>query len=80
MKLNSFLYFSSYYLERACQDQVLALQAAGGDVTKLSKVDPEVAKRAGELYTSPVELEKYARKHFFSWWNRYRREEPEVFE
>mmetsp|Transcript_67521 Transcript_67521/g.208779 ORF Transcript_67521/g.208779 Transcript_67521/m.208779 type:complete len:251 (+) Transcript_67521:3-755(+) len=63
-----------YYLERACQIQVLALQAAGGDVDKLALIDDEIAERTCEQTLAT--MEDYATKHFNAGVLELRRVDP----
>ena len=68
-----------YYLERACKIQMLAMQAAGGDSSKLSLMsDPKMYKEATESYTKEV-LDTYSKRHFYSYWSIYLKTEPDVF-
>lgn len=69
-----------YYLERACMSQMMALNAAGGDVTKLAMVDEEIVKMSSKTYTTAEYLQLYSVKHFYAWWNKYLKEEADVFE
>ncbi len=71
-----------YYLERACQFQMTAMAAVAGDRAKLSVLeDSFMASQATvEAFRSEDTREKYSVKHFFSWWNKYLKEQPEVFQ
>ena len=68
-----------YYLERACKIQLLSLMAVGGDKRKLSLIsDPIVSKTITASYTKEL-IDTYSRRHFYSYWDMYHRNEPEVF-
>ena len=64
----------TYYLERACKNIVLSMQL--GD--RLKRVDHGVLKDAAKYYDSKM-LELYAARHFYSYWNLYMKEQPDVF-
>ena len=57
----------------------MALNAVGGDHSKLKLFPPELVKKCSKDYTSAEMLDKYAVRHFYSWWNWYLKEEPDVF-
>ena len=68
-----------YYLERACKIQLLAMMAVGGDIDKLSLMsDPKACKTITGSYTKEI-IDTYSKRHFYSYWNMYLRNEPEVF-
>ena len=68
-----------YYLERACKLQLLAMMAVGGDKGKLSLMsDPKVYKTITASYTNEI-IDTYSKRHFYSYWDMYLRNEPEVF-
>lgn len=66
------------YLERTCMYQMLALNSVGGDRNALAQLDQEVASRTAAYYTQEM-IDKYAVKHFYSWWNQYVNEKSDVF-
>lgn len=68
----------AYYLERACMFQMIALAAMGGDESRLSVMDEETSVATAKLHADI--LPSYADKHFYSWWNKFRREQPDVFD
>jgi len=66
-----------YYLERACMTQILAMGAAGRE---LIKEMPAVVQEATKLTAVGGDtLDKYAAKHFYSKWNKYRANNSDVF-
>jgi len=68
-----------YYLERACKIQLLASQAVGGDKEKLSLMTDEgLYKSVTSSYTDEV-IDTYSKRHFYSYWDMYLRNEPDVF-
>ena len=68
-----------YYLERACKIQLLAMQAVGGDKEKLSLLSEKgLYKTVAESYTKEM-IDIYSKRHFYSYWDMYLRNEPEVF-
>lgn len=68
-----------YYLERACKIQLLAMQAVGGDKEKLSLLsEKSLYKTVAESYTKEM-IDIYSKRHFYSYWDMYLRNEPEVF-
>lgn len=64
-----------YYLERACQIQLLAQAAAGKD--SLNIIKKEVAEITQKYIVR--DLDKYAWKHFSAYWNKYVEEDSDVF-
>lgn len=70
----------TYYLEKACQFQMMAMMAVGGDISKLKMIDDEIVKDCAKRYGTQGYLEMYSVKHFYSWWNKFTREQPEVFQ
>jgi len=66
-----------YYLERACMTQLLAMGAAGRDAIK---VMPEAVQEATkDTAVGGDILDKYAAKHFYAKWNKYRARQSDVF-
>lgn len=53
-----------YYLERACRTQVLALQAAGGDLAKLHIIGDVVARRTRDQQEHDGKVGHYAKQWF----------------
>ena len=68
-----------YYLERACMTQLMAMGAAGRDALK--EMPPEVQKATSEsiMGSGRELLDKYAAKHFYARWNKYKAEASDVF-
>ena len=67
------------YLERTCMYQMLALNSVGGDKSQLAQLSDEATASTAAYYT-PEMIDKYAVKHFYSWWNQYVNEKSDVFE
>ena len=68
-----------YYLERACKIQLLAMQAVAGDQEKLSLLsNKELYQTVAASYTKEM-IDTYSKRHFYSYWDMYLRNEPEVF-
>ena len=68
-----------YYLERACKIQLLAAQAVGGNKDQLSLMtDAKLYKSVTSSYTNEV-IDTYSKRHFYSYWDMYLRNEPDVF-
>ena len=67
------------YLERTCMYQMLALNSVGGNKAELAQLDKEAMARTESYYTKEM-IDKYAVKHFYSWWNQYVNEKSNVFE
>ena len=57
---------------------MIALAAMGGDESRLSVMDEETSVATAKLHADI--LPSYADKHFYSWWNKFRREQPDVFD
>lgn len=57
---------------------MIALAAANGDESKLHYMDAKTEAQTVEIHKE-IHAE-YSDKHFFSWWNKYRREQPDVFQ
>ena len=57
---------------------MIALAAVNGDESRLLIMDEKTsvatAKEHAEILSS------YANKHFYSWWNKFMKEQPSVFE
>ena len=66
-----------YYLERACMVQLLAMGAAGREALKLMPEDVQEATR--ETAVGGDTLDKYAAKHFYARWNKYKALNSDVF-
>jgi len=66
-----------YYLERACMTQILAMGAAGKEAIKEMPEDVQEATKA--VAVAGDTLDKYAAKHFYSKWNKYRARQSDVF-
>jgi len=63
-----------YYLERACQVQVTALMAVGGDVDKLALIDEDIAEKTCEQTLAT--LAEYSAKHLAAGIADLRRADP----
>ncbi len=70
---------NAYYLERACLYQAKALEAVGGDESKIKLFNDKTIATCTKKYTDADFLDKYSIKHFYSWWNLYLEKEPDVF-
>ena len=57
---------------------MIALAAMGGDESRLSVMNEETSVATAKLHADI--LPSYADKHFYSWWNKFRREQPDVFD
>jgi len=66
-----------YYLERACMTQLLAMGAAGKEALRI--LPEQVQEHTHKVAIAGGNLEKYANKHFFALWNKYRAMESNVF-
>eukprot|EP00095_Tigriopus_kingsejongensis_P003375 maker-scaffold153_size302544-snap-gene-1.11 protein:Tk03375 transcript:maker-scaffold153_size302544-snap-gene-1.11-mRNA-1 annotation:"predicted protein" len=66
----------TYYLERACMSQMMALSACGGNRDQLAIMDKAAEEESIKGYT-PEMIETYSNKHFYSWWNRYVHSHPQ---
>ena len=68
-----------YYLERACKIQLLAMMAVGGNKDKLSLLsDQNLYRTVAASYTDEM-IDTYSKRHFYSYWDMYLRNEPDVF-
>ena len=68
-----------YYLERACKIQLLAAMAVGGNKDQLSLMtDEKLYKSVTSSYTNEV-IDTYSKRYFYSYWDMYLRNEPDVF-
>ena len=68
-----------YYLERACKIQLLAMMAVGGNKERLSLLsDKDLYRTVASSYTNES-IDIYSKRHFYSYWDMYLRNEPEVF-
>ena len=68
-----------YYLERACKIQLLAMMAVRGNKAKLSLLsDKDLYRTVSSSYTNEM-IDTYSKRHFYSYWDMYLRNEPEVF-
>jgi len=68
---------SVYYLERACMVQLLAMGAGGREA--LNILPPHVQEHTRAVANDGGALQKYANKHFFSHWNKYKNINSDVF-
>lgn len=68
----------TYYLERACRNQMLSLASVGGDKSKVAIMPEKMSEDAARFYTAE-NLDLYAGRHFFAWWNLFLSEQPDVF-
>ena len=68
----------TYYLERACTNIVKSLSAVGGNKEKLKHM-PQKLKEFCAQYFTENQLDLYAKRHFYSYWNLYMQNEPDVF-
>ena len=57
---------------------MISLAAANGDERKLRIMDAATESRTAEL--NQAIIPKYADKHFYSWWNKFAKEQPDVFD
>ncbi len=57
---------------------MIALSAANGDESKLRIMDADTEKKTAEM--NQAIIPQYADKHFYSYWNKFRKEQPDVFE
>ena len=57
---------------------MIALAAANGDEKRLQIMDEETSVATAKLHADI--LPSYADKHFYSWWNKFKREQPSVFD
>ena len=57
---------------------MIALAAANGDENRLLIMDEKTSVATAKLQAET--LPSYADKHFYSWWNKFKREQPSVFE
>ena len=69
-----------HYLEHACMFQMLALASVGGDASRLATFNQATIDHGTQYYDDREVLDKYSVKHFYALWNKYAKEEPEVFE
>ena len=53
-----------YYLERACRAQVMALQAAGGDLGKLHIISDQIARETRNQHEDKGDLAFYGKRWF----------------
>ena len=65
-----------YYLERACKNVILSQAAVNGG--QLKEVPKDTLLRASKYY-GKEQLDFYAKRHFFAYWNLYLQEQPDVF-
>ena len=77
-KFGSNMFFKVYYLERACMTQLLAMGAAGRDAIKEMPEAVQVATKEAAVVGDT--LDKYAAKHFYAKWNKYRALQSDVFD
>ena len=68
----------TYYLERACTNLMLTLNSSGGQESKLKKIPENMLDDLAKYYNT-VQLDMYAKRHFYSYWNLYAKIHPEVF-
>ena len=68
----------TYYLERACTNIMLTLNSVGGQESKLKKIPQNMLDQLSQYYNSK-QLDLYAKRHFYSYWNLYAKMHPEVF-
>ena len=68
----------TYYLERACSNIVKSLSAVGGKKEKLKHM-PQKLKDFCVKHFTEDQLDLYAKRHFYSYWNLYMQNEPDVF-
>ena len=68
----------TYYLERACTNIMLTLNSVGGQESKLKKIPQNMLDQLSQYYNSK-QLDLYAKRHFYSYWNLYAKIHPEVF-
>ena len=57
---------------------MIALAAMGGDESRLLVMDEKTSLATAKMHAEI--LSSYANKHFYSWWNKFRKEQPSVFE
>ena len=68
-----------YYLERACMTQLMAMGAAGREALREMPEEVQEATRASIMGEEREILDKYAAKHFYARWNRYKAAASTVF-
>jgi len=68
-----------YYLERACMTQLMAMGAAGRDALKEMPLEVQKATSESIMGSGRELLDKYAAKHFYARWNKYKAEASDVF-
>jgi len=68
-----------YYLERACMTQLMAMGAAGRDALKEMPLEVQKATSESIMGSERELLDKYAAKHFYARWNKYKAEASDVF-
>ena len=57
---------------------MIALAAVNGDEKRLQIMDEATSVKTAKLHADI--LATYADKHFYSWWNKFKREQPSVFD
>lgn len=57
---------------------MIALAAANGDENKLGIMDAETESKTAEM--NQAIIPQYADKHFYSWWNKFAKEQPDVYD
>ena len=57
---------------------MLTLNSVGGQETKLKKIPENMLDQLSQYYNSK-QLDLYAKRHFYSYWNLYAKIHPEVF-
>ena len=68
-----------YYLERACMTQLMAMGASGREALKEMPVEVQKATSESIMGSGRELLDKYAAKHFYARWNKYKAEASDVF-
>jgi len=68
-----------YYLERACMTQLMAMGAAGREAIKEMPLEVQAATSKSIMGEERELLDKYAAKHFYARWNKYKAEASDVF-
>merc|ERR1711962_284846 len=68
-----------YYLERACMLQLLAMGAEGREAIKILPENVQKDTFATAMGENREILDKYAMKHFYARWNKYKDEGSDVF-
>ena len=70
----------TYYLERACRNLLITMASVGGQKQHLKIMKPgQVQEFSQSPSLSKENLDLYAKRHFYAYWNLYLKEHPDVF-